>query len=277
MMTETTRWYQNRRQFVGRVSGATAIMVASGLGFKFTPARKGERLASLSGTDALQRFGVSKYRIRFVDVSGGRRRVEADLLGARGDVVGRFKGVESKRRGTRPEDALIERELALPNESLAVRIDKETKTFHVSHNQKSLGEARPETASITPELKAFTEQRPELLRFLSEVHHEIGMSLRDLAPASLVITQNVVDAACVCLPKNTHCDDHCYDFDYDEFRSYACANAKAAVQACCKSKAFGQSCCNISDCDCGCFPDTDFFCVCHVAGDALSCSKITCS
>ena len=277
MKTQTTKWYQNRRQFVSRVSGTTAIMVASGLGFKFTPAKKGERIASLSSTDALRRFGISKYRIRLVDVAGGRRRVEADLLGTGGDAVGHFKGVDTTVRG-KSADPVAERELTLPNESLAVRINKETRTFHVSHNRRPVGEAGLAPASITPQLQAFTVERPDLLRFISEVNHDIGKSLRDVAPASFVITQNVVEAeTCVCLKQHQSCSDYCWDISYDELKSNACDESKATVQACCKSKPFGQSCCQTSSaCNCDCVSG-DFFCWCHFWGNALQCSKITCS
>jgi hypothetical protein len=278
MTKETTPWYQDRRQFIGRVSGATAIMVASGLGFRFTPAKKGERLASLSSADATRRFGVSKYRIRYVDTSGGRRRVEADLLGSGSNVVGRFVGAETMGRGTSDIDAIAERELTLGDESIAIRVDKSAKTFRVSHNRAVVGEASVQSGreGLDSRLQAFTAERADLIRFIGEVNQDIATSLSDLAPASFTLTSNVVEAACVCLPKHTHCNNyHEGNGCFREVRSQGCMCANDEVSAMCGSSPFG-SCCQGPYCDCGCVVE-DLYCYCQSWANSLSCSKVTCS
>jgi hypothetical protein len=257
-----------------QVSGATAMMVASGLGFKFRPARKGEHLASIQSSDGAKELGVNGYRVRYVNVSGNRRRVEADLIGNHGSIRGLFTDTRSVGWSGKAEDATIEHELKVDSESVAVRVE-EGAVFHIRHNGRSLGSvSASQPPGSAPAIDAFTRDRRDLLTLLGNADHDISRALARVAtPFGISLAPATLEATWVCVKSS--CSTGCSGAGFSVLGpSWACEDASADLDKCCRAQQYGQSCCQTSNCNCQCYEFPYFYCNCQRAGKATHCDKL---
>jgi hypothetical protein len=280
---ERTRSTQSRRRFFTRVSGATAAIIASGVGLNLRvlgqQSAQGQRVTMVAATLG-QEMGLTTYRLTIRD-DGRRHEVIADLLGPGGQSQGQWRRVRTysavidpRLRRERRRTLNEEMRLTWLGETLEIDTDKQNGTFDTRYNGQSVGTVRPQVGTRSdapPAIVNLLQQRPILFKLAGAIAQDVDSALAELRPLARLddtnglLTQSVAHAQCG--------DIQCYgstvtDYSYDWLQTTACQEATQLVNNACTNQ-YCWGCCGVQT-NHGCIWG-DFYCWCYAVGVTCSC------
>ena len=281
-LVRAATFLSDRRHFLGRFAATTAVVMTGGLGLRYQTAGQGVpgEVNTLVPAIRGRQHGITTYRVRQND-SGNMVRTEAALLAETGTVLGRVVRRRHYARVLNPSGRAIRQverevsELTFLTETLVV--DRVGPRFAVTYNGQPLGDVvvgNDATKRADPAVLAWTQQRQQLLRALSDISNDIDRMLpvtREIASGSLSFGADTLHAQTFCIsPQEVICSDqHAYCDEYAYTRSDACEQATMCANNNCWTN-YCTGCCNMHDCDCGCVFD-DLWCWCNRAGHICEC------
>ena len=282
-LVRAATFLSDRRHFIGRFAATTAVVMTGGLGLRYRTAGQGVQgdVNTLVPGIKGRQHGITTYRVRQVD-SGNVVRTDAALLAATGTVLGRAVRTREYSRELNPSGRAVRRvtrevnELTWLTETLVV--DRRGPRFRVTYNGQPLGDVVLDAGAARradPTVLAWTQQRQELLRLLSDINSDVDQMLpvsREIASAGLTFGPETVHAQTFCVPpQEVVCSDqHISCTEYAYTRSDACEQATSCAHSNCWNN-YCTGCCHMhDDCDCGCIWD-DFWCTCNRAGHLCDC------